>query len=283
MKKLCLLTLMCLSLTQLKAQKATTFKIKYLPNRNYQTSVNVDMKINANLTGDQQLMDKLSSLGITSPALANLLLGLTGVTKTGSAGADKTFPLTMDYKINNISVSANGKDLPIPPKATEQDLKMVGHISSDWKLVIDSAEGKKVDDTTEKKMQQMMDLFQKQIQFPDKPLKPGDTFTQGSPMSIPISQGKNVQIDAAITYKLISISDGKAYFDIVPDFSLNFSMKDVSVNMSGTGTGKMVYSMKDSFPLSKTANINMKIKVTTPKVNVDGTAVVVSKYDCTIN
>ena len=53
--------------------------------------------------------------------------------------------------------------------------------------------------------------------------------------------------------------------------------------MSGTGTGKMVYSMKDSFPLSKTANINMKIKVTTPKVNVDGTAVVVSKYDCTIN
>jgi hypothetical protein len=64
---------------------------------------------------------------------------------------------------------------------------------------------------------------------------------------------------------------------------MNMQMKNVSIDMSGTGTGKMVYSVKDNFPLSKEGNINMNIKVTSPKVNVTGTAVVTSKYDCVIN
>ena len=96
------------------------------------------------VTGDQQLIDKLNSQGITQPVNANLSVGLNGDTKTGAMGADKTFPLNMDYKISNISVTANGKQMPIPPKVTEKDLKMVGHISEDWKLHMDSAEGKKV-------------------------------------------------------------------------------------------------------------------------------------------
>jgi hypothetical protein len=283
MKKICFLALMCFSLTQVKAQKGVVFKIKYLPNHNYKTSVNSDVKFNVNLTGDQELIDKLNSQGITNPVNANLSVGLNGDTKTGAMGADKTFPLSMDYKISNISVTANGKQMPIPPKVTEKDLKMVGHISEDWKLKIDSADGKVVVDSTEKKMQQMMDLFQKQIQFPDKALKPGDTFTQSSPMDIPITQGQSIHIDGGVTYKLVSISDGKAYFDLVPNFSMNFQIKTVTVNVSGTGTGKMVYDVKNNFPLSKDGIINMKIKVTSNKLNVDGTAVVNAKYSCTIN
>ena len=103
-------------------------------------------------------------------------------------------------------------------------------------------------------------------------------------MTIPIDKkGNDIKVNAGVTYKLVSISDGKAYFDLTPNFSLNFQMKDITVDMSGTGTGKMVYSIKDSFPLSKEGSLNMKIKVTSTKINVDGTAVVVSKYNSTIN
>jgi hypothetical protein len=283
MKKICFLALMCFSLTQLKAQNGVVLKVKYLPNHDYKTSISGNVKFIVNLTGDQQLLDKLNSQGITNPVNANLSLDIAGDTKTGAMGADKTFPVNMDYKINNISVSANGKEMPIPPKVTEKDLKMVGHISQDWKLHLDSAEGKKIVDSTEKKMQQMMDIFQKQVQFPDKALKPGDTFTQGSPMDIPITQGQSIHIDAGVTYKLVSISDGKAYFDLVPNFNMNFQIKAVSINISGTGTGKMVYDVKNNFPLSKDGMINMKIKVTSDKLNVDGTAVIDTKYTATIN
>ncbi len=283
MRKLCLLALLCISLTQLKAQNGVVFKIKYLPNHNYQTSVNMNMKLNVNLNGDTALISKLKSQGITQPVNANLAIGINGNIKTGALGADNTFPLNMDYKVANLTINANGKDVPIPPKATEKDIKIMGHITQDGKIKIDSAEGKKISDTTEKKMQQMMDMVQKQIQFPDRPLKPGDTFTQGAPTNIPISGDNNIQLNGGVTYKLVSISGGKAYFDMVPNFSLSFKIKTMAISITGTGTGKMVYSMKDNFPLSKDGSFNVRIKVTSNKLNVDGTAFITSNYSCTIN
>lgn len=284
MKKTFLLILLCLSLIQVKAQQGVVFKIKYLPNRNYQSTISADVKFNVTVTGDQQILDKLKSQGITQPVNADLSIALGGFLKTGALGTDNSMPVNIDYKLSDISVTANGKQLPIPPKATEKDIKLLGHIGQDWKLKIDSADGKAIADTAEKKMQQMMGMIQKQIQFPDKPLKPGDTFTQGSPMTIPLDKnGNDIKVNAGVIYKLVSISDGKAYFELTPNFSLNFQIKDINVAMSGSGTGKMVYSIKDSFPLSKEGNINMKIKVTSTKINVDGTAAITSKYDCTIN
>ena len=149
---------MCFSLTQVKAQKGVVLKVKYLPNHDYQTSLSMDMKLVASVTGDQQIIDKLNSQGITQPINANVSLAMAGDSRTGAVAADKTFPINIDYKINNISVSANGKEVPIPPKVTEKDLKLVGHVSEDWKIQIDSAEGKKVTDSTEKKMKQMMNI-----------------------------------------------------------------------------------------------------------------------------
>ena len=84
----------------------------------------------------------------------------------------------------------------------------------------------------------MMSLLQKQIKFPDKPLKPGDSFTQAMPMNIPISKDNNLKMDGGVIYKLVSISDGKAYFDIVPNLSMMFTIKNTVVNLTGTGTGK---------------------------------------------
>jgi len=283
MKRTFLMALMCLGFTQLWAQQGVVFKIKYLPNKNYKTNVSVDMKANVTATGDPQILDKLKEQGITQPVNANLSIALGGVMATGALAADKSVPVSMDYKINNISVSANGNQVPIPPKATEKDIKLSGHISQDWKIKIDSADGKAVADSAQQKMEQMMNMVQKNIQFPDKPLKPGDMFTQSVPMNIPVKEGNNIKIDAGVTYKLVKIADGKAYFDLTPTFNMNLVIGKVSVVMSGAGTGTMVYSIKDSFPTSKEGNINVKLKVTSPKINVDGTAVVTSKYDCVIN
>ncbi|MDB5023106.1 MAG: hypothetical protein JWP78_861 [Mucilaginibacter sp.] len=283
MRKLGLLALLCFLLTQLKAQNGVVFKIKYLPGHNYQTSVNMSMKLNVNLNGDTAFISKLKSQGITAPVNANLAIGINGNIKTGASGADNTFPLNMDYKVVNLTVNANGKDVPIPPKATEKDIKIMGHITQDGKIKIDSAEGKKINDTTEKKIQQMMDMIQKQIQFPDRPLKPGDTFTQSAPTNIPISGDNNIQLNGGITYKLLSMSGGKAYFDMVPNFGMSFKIRTMGISVTGTGTGKMVYSIKDNFPLSKDGSFNMRIKVTSDQLNVDGTAVITSNYSCTIN
>src|SRR6185503_15911901 len=113
--------------------------------------------------------------------------------------------------------------------------------------------------------------------FPEKPMKPGDSFTQTMPFNMPMKDGGgDIKVEASVTYKLTSISDGKAYFDMTPSFSMNVTVKKISVDMSGTGTGKMVYSIKDNFPVSKSGSFDLKLKVTSEKVNVDGTAVITS-------
>jgi len=288
MKKIFLYAILCLSFTQLKAQQGVVFKIKYLPNHNYTMAINIGMKLDATMSGDTSLINKLKTQGITQPVAVDLKMAMNGNMKSGSVGADNTFPLNMDFKIADLSVSANGKQAPIPPSISEKDIKVVAHVSQDGKFTIDSAAGKKANDTTQKKMQKMMDLVQKQIQFPEKPLKPGDSFTQSMPMNMPMnmpggSGNNDIKIDAGVTYKLISISDGKAYFDMVPNFSMNFKIKNTSVSVTGTGTGKMVYSIKDNYPLSKDANFTMKIKVTSEKLNVDATAAITTSYTSTIN
>lgn len=286
MKKIYLLALMCLAFIQLKAQDGVVFKIKFMPNRTYKSDMSVNMKLNANITGDPGILEKLKSSGLTPPIAAIFDIGMGGNMQSGAAGSDGSFPITIDYKFNKLSVSANGQEAPIPPSVTDKDIKVTAHIGSDGVMAIDSAGGKKADDSTRNKMKQMMGLFQKQIHFPAKAMKPGESFTQTLPMNLPLGSkiGGDVKISYTTTYKLISISDGKAYFDVVPNFSMDFSIQNkISLNMSGTGLGKMVYSIKDNFPISNSGNFTMKIKVKSDKVNVDADGTVTTNSTTAIN
>ncbi|HVW16522.1 MAG TPA: hypothetical protein VHB54_22005 [Mucilaginibacter sp.] len=285
MKKLSLLALVCLAFIHINAQDGVTFKIKYLPNKTYQSSAKMTMKINATVSGDQQILDKLKSQGITQPVNLSVDMEFNGVMKTGSPNADNSYPVHLDYKVDNLSVMLGDKQVPIPAKVTETDFKAVGTIDANGKIQIDSVAGKKANDTTQRKMQQMMDMVQKKINFPDKVLKPGDSFTQTMPLNIPIGKtgANNMQMNFSITYTLTSISGDNANFDMKPDFNLTLAVKDANITMSGTGPGKMVYSIGNNFPVSKTGNFNMKLKVTSDKVNVDGDAVITSSFTTAIN
>jgi hypothetical protein len=275
------IALLVLSFSQLRAQEGIIFKIKYLPGHTYQTTTNLKMKVLVNLNGNKEVLDKLKSQGIKQPVNADVLIGFKGNINSGALSADNSFPVNIEYKIDTISVNANGRDLPIPQKENK-DVKLYGHVTPDGQLKIDSANGKRANDSTEKKMQQMMNLIQKEIQFPNHPLKPGDTFTQGMPINIPV-KGNDINVDAKVIYKLVSVSDGKAYFDMVQNLNVNFQMKKGTVNVTGNGTGKMVYSIKDNFPISTNGNFNMQIKANMDKLNVDGTATISTDHTAVIN
>jgi hypothetical protein len=284
MKKIGLLLLLSISFVGLKAQQGVVFKVKYLPNHTYKIGFKLGVKLNATLAGDQNIIDQLNSNGLTQPVTVNADVTMGGDTKTGAVVSDQSFPLDMNLMVKNISVQANGKDAPIPPKVTETNLKISGHVTPDGQIKLDSAMGKKITDSAQRKMQQMMSVFQKQIKFPEKALKPGDSFTEGAPITnMPVKGNSNMTMDAKVTYKLISIADGKAYFDMSPVFNMEFSIKNTSVNITGTGTGKMVYSIKDNFPLSKDGTFDLKIKVTSEKINANATALITTNYTSTIN
>jgi hypothetical protein len=105
-------------------------------------------------------------------------------------------------------------------------------------------------------------------------------------MNLPIGKkaGGDIKLNYTTTYKLTSIKDGQAYFDVVPTFSMDFSIPNkMSVNMTGTGLGKMVYSIKDNFPISHNGDYTLKINFKSDKVNVDANGTITGNSTTTIN
>jgi len=275
MKKIIYLSLL-LFVFKAEAQQSITFTYKYLPNHNYDGTVSMDMNCNVTLKGDTQTTNKLKSQGITQPIALNVGMKMIGDVKTGAPDGNNIFPLTMNYKIDQMSINISGKAIPMPA-TMNSDIKIYGHVGTDGKLKADSVNANKLKDTSEKKISQMMNAFQNMIKFPDHPLHIGDTFTQDMPFNIPMA-GNNMATNAKVVYKLVSIADGNAYFDITQSMDMTIPIKDQSITLKGAGTGKLVYNLKNSFPTDFISNINLEFNGKINTLEINGTALMNMEY-----
>jgi len=271
MKKYLFVSFLILSVSLAKAQDKIIFKIKFLPNHTYQIATNSSGTFNTDLSGNKDLVDKLSAQGITQPLVANVQFGNKTTATTGAISADKSFPVTMVKDGNpTVNVTVNGKQIPIPiPKTAE--MKFYGQVSADGKLSLDSLSGKKLNDSTAAPFKKMMNSMMGAINFPEHALKIGESFTQTAPFNLPIG-GKGMAMSLKKTYKLISISGDNAYFDIQESMDMQLDLKGVNVTLTGNGGGKMIYSIKNSYPLSSNGDIKMFITVKSDKFNAVATA-----------
>lgn len=282
MKNLFICIVFCLAFTQLKAQNEVLFKIKYLPGHNYKGVVSMDIKCNVTLSGDDKVIEGLKKQGIAQPIAFNMGMNMTGDINTGSTAASKIFPLTMNYRIGQLNASINGKDIPMPAKVTSTDVIIYGHVGADGKLKADSLNGGKLKDTSQKKIMQTMNSFQNMIKFPDHALHIGDTFTQDMPLNIPMA-GNDMAANSKAVYKLVKIDDGKAYFDVVQSMNMSLPIKENAINLTGSGTGKLVYDIKNSFPVDYTTNITLKLDAKINTLIINGTAAMNMEYKYDIN
>ena len=77
-------------------------------------------------------------------------------------------------------------------------------------------------------------------------------------MSVPVG-GNNMDLNSEVVYKLVSIADGNANFDVQQSMNMSVPIAGATVNISGDGTGKMVYSIKDNFATDYNTTINLKV------------------------
>lgn len=280
MKKIIFLLLLLFAF-KAEAQKSVLFKMKYSPNRTYATVTGVTMNFDVNLSGNEEIIEKIKSEGITQPIKANIAMTMSGNTKTGSPGADNVFPMVMSYKLEQISVKIGEKEIPIPSKSSPQ-VSIYGHVGQEGKFKADSLSGNKLRDTSEKKITQMMNAIQNKIKFPEKPMRIGDTFTQEMPISIPMAEN-NGETNVKATYKLISIANGNAYFDLVQNADIQINIKGVVLKISGAGTGKLIYSIKNNFPIDYKTSLNLAIDGNVNTLIIKGTAILNADYNYTVN
>jgi hypothetical protein len=84
-----------------------------------------------------------------------------------------------------------------------------------------------------------------QFKFPEQQLKIGDQFSTNRPMEMAM-EGSTIDIVVTTTYKLLSIKNGLAQFDLSQSYQMTPKTMDNSFTGSGSGKGQLNYKIENS-------------------------------------
>jgi len=223
----------------------------------------MNMNIEMNYGGDSATVNKLKASGIKMPMLMQMEIAMSSDIKTDAYNAKKEIPFTLNLQVPQPKMTMNGNALPIPGSATTQVI--TGKYNTDDKLEVESLSGKTMTDSAKTAIMKSIEAIQGNVEFPKTPMKVGDTFTQDIPMKMPIP-GFTDNLTIKTTYKLVSIENGKANFDM--NFLMNSGEAKSAFNMKGTGTGQFVYDIANNYAVNMHENIDMSYTTSMPQQNM---------------
>lgn len=281
MKKAFLLGIFCLLFVKSEAQDSVYFKIKYLANHKYSSNLSFSSRSEVNIDAGKEIMDRLQEKGLKFPMVITGKTRMNYEIQTGSANQDKKYPVVISYNDIQSSQTINGTEKE-GAKSPLINLKIYAHGNEDSKLLLDSIPGKGISDTLKSIISNMISNLQDQTRFPEKALKPRDTFFQEVPMSMPI-EGNIFQITVKITYTLIDVKDGIANFNLDETASLSLSMKLGTLNMTGQGNGKMVFDIKNNFAPNITTRLKFDYTMPIENMSIKGAAEIISIHDTSVD
>jgi hypothetical protein len=212
-----------------------------------------------NFSSDSATMAKLKAKGMKSPMTMTSGSNIDVDITTGVAKADNFFPIAIYYKDMTSKNTLNGAETNAAPNPlTGQTI--LGSYSTDGKIRIDSISGSKTNDQIKTMLTKLITSMLNQLKFPDKPLKIGETFTQQVPFSLPVA-GTNIDATVNIVYKLKSVENGLANFDLDESMTMDISTEKsgttLTVKGSGSGAGTMTYNIKENYSPLRTGNLKM--------------------------
>lgn len=242
------------------AQQEVKLSVKYLPQQHYTTSLNMKVMGSVKTDGNSAMADSLKAKGLSQ----NLKVALTAsgnVDVTTGAESGGSIPVTM--RVDNVTAqpSLNGQQIPFVPTGMINGKKVYATASAaDGKLHVDSVSGKRLPDSTLSRINDMMGMAMNRMHFPDKTFKPGDTFTQDVPFNMPMATGMQpVNANTKLTYHLVRIAGGKAYFDITQATSFADAKQGKNVAVAVSGKGSMVYEIKEQYPSAFRSDMNINV------------------------
>jgi hypothetical protein len=263
MKKLAgILGLLLFIGVQSKAQKEVLFKMQYLPNHNYSSTMKMDMNMQMDITGDTGMVNNIKKSGQKLPMLMQMQSTSKMDVKTGLPTSTNDVPLTMTISQLSAKMTMNGKENSLPMPSTFQ--KFYAKYTKEGKMEMDSVSGMKMNDSVKNAMMKMVKNIQGNIVFPDKKMKVGDTFIQSIPMEIPIA-GSSAKMLGKTTYKLIAVENNKAYFDVNMVMTMDMEGKSMTMDMTGGGDGKMIFDIASGYPTTIQNNINVIYSLAMPQ------------------
>lgn len=266
MKKILPLLFLICSITAFAQTNGVTFKVKFLPNTNYTTTLNTFLKSAVTLNGSEEQMARVKANGVTLPIIVESKSNMISTISTGALLEDQSFPAVISYGEVKSSQTSNGKE-----KESESPISGLiakGRYNSEGKFRVDTLMSDKLNDGLRHTLKATLESVQQQILYPDKPMRIGDKFEQKIPMSIPVSGMDPVKVTINTEYKLRDINGDLAIFDITQTVQLDMQVEQSNIKALGSGTGVSEFSVKNSFMTKYESNMDMQLTMDVNGFNI---------------
>ena len=215
-------------------QQEVLFKKEFRPGKTYEAKVSTTSVMEMDFLGDEEMINKLKSSGVSLPVIMKMDQLNSMIMITGPLKEDDFMPITVVFDKMVTNQIINGvetiKDNPLA------NVKMEGRANTKGELKIDSIHGD-IKPELKALMSQVFQNIQKQVIFPENPLKVGDHFSQEIPMTIPLAGNDPIKIKVKIDYVLKRIENQAAIFDLKQELTLDFSVQQGNASATGSGTG----------------------------------------------
>lgn len=240
------------------SQDEIIFKGYYSPQKKYKQIIEQTSEMTLEYIGSEEFMENLKKKNIQNPTITNQTSTYESNVFTGKLNNSKNFPFTMKFIKTTSSVKKT-------PKLEGTIIYGTGTINEMPKL--DSITSESLDENSKKLILETLQATFSQLNFPERKIKIGESFSRKSPLSIPIS-GDTINLSMNANYKLISISNDKANLDVVVTFTMETNLSKFEVTANGQGKGIMIYDIKNHFISNYETDTEMNMYFKTEKFDM---------------
>ena len=229
------------------------FSVKIKPEQQYTISSKNSFTTEVRYEGKEKAMNKLRSLGVKNPNILSRASQSEMILKT-----EKLLDNYIPVKLEIVKGSGNdtqpdiSQGISVNGESVNGNMPEFTSIASGKSPVID-----------EKVFLQSLQSNFSRLALPEKRMNIGEQFTVESTLTIPMEKS-HVEIAVSTIYKLVSVANGLANFDITQDYQMTQLRMDNSFAGVGEGSGKLSYSsennMVTSFEMKSRLEINKKLE-----------------------
>ncbi|OYU95492.1 MAG: hypothetical protein CFE21_10130 [Bacteroidetes bacterium B1(2017)] len=245
-----------------QAPNEILFRVHYNPEKTYNRVAVQDSKIIMRYKGSNEILKVLKEQGLENPTIKEKTSSTETILKTGKLIDSSSFPLVMEM----VKIETNEKS-----SIDLNGMLIYGRGYFTRPITFDSIHSASL---TEKDKDFLLPVLQKlfsQLNFPEKTLKIGDTMMVESPISIPVAS-MNIEMNITTVYKLISIKNGKANFDVSQFYTMKSVIKKYPMEGTGSGKGSLVYDINENYYISLNVDSEMKLNLQMESVGLELTS-----------
>jgi hypothetical protein len=238
-------------ITTVFSQDSILLDVHYKPLKTYNQVTEQTSQTELTYIGSDVFLEKLMARNIENPTKATKESTIETTCKTGKIAKNDHFPIEMTFVK---SISSDGKK-PIPDGTT-----LYGQCTTtDAMPKLDSMRSDGMDENFKNTVFQSMKSMFSQISFPKKQFRIGDSCAFETPISMPMA-GMTINMTITTTYKLMSVSNGIANFDLSQVYTMT-SVTKIEMSATGAGKGNLFYDIPNNYYTQYNVEMNMDMKM----------------------